>query len=872
MLSSIKKRFSVFSSASNNSSHGISTNNNDHNNTDNNIDNNNNIAKIASLQNNTKENIINSKEKPSDSYKRKKDDDDIINNNNNNNNQYGSDDEDDEDISGRKVTFKEPPSKKQHSSDNNEVLSKFKKRKSILLPSSTFGAIPNPTTSTGVQINSTTIRNQLDHQKISDLYQSTIKMSTENKITQKNSWDIPLIDHIKDVVETQKQLDSDTTNFQAASCVLDASIKIYSCRVDSVHVNTIKVLGGLSRAGGKEFRDDDNDKVGEGNDKGSDKEEKVKKKRKKSGVNTLEDNLDNITVKKFELKCTVDPLFSKTTAAFDEGGAKGLLLNNLSIYGDCKLVFDSNDAIHDIGDDNQVPQQEKKSKENIQIQLGQWKHLFAPEAFRDLEICPTYYGFSEWSTNAQMVPNISNKKIDELNELNNEINNNNNNFVNNNDNKQPQEELNINNFGAAAADDDYYDYEGGGGPEWDDNDYEDHNIPGLQLNEEQENKKNNSNNNFNNDDISLFERNDQDWDNNNLFDNDKNNEEDKNWTGPEHWKFKKVTRKTKEAEKEKQDAAEPKKRKTRRKPTSSISFDFNSPLTDAWKFETANTSSSATTLRRAAASQNNNLLPPDIHFSINKLARLFTKPQFYVPTLRERYSFSKRNKRDIDSSMSSQTLARNGGETNNENGGEDDIESSNPFNIGNDDYDYDGGGGGPEWDDDDLPNNNQLDLNNNNNMDNSILDQINNNNDNNNNNLDNINNNEKTTFIGLNNGVLVSEPRKVNRIDINYAKVSKKIDVKQLKTSVWNLIEKKEENEDTSESETIQEDGDDSFGSLIENLHIEQNQLRAQNKPTAGEVSIPLAFICVLHLANEKNLSLDQEDINNFFISNKNQK
>lgn len=38
---------------------------------------------------------------------------------------------------------------------------------------------------------------------------------------------------------------------------------------------------------------------------------------------------------------TVDPLYHQTSAKFDEGGAKGLLLNNLGVYGDCQVLFDS---------------------------------------------------------------------------------------------------------------------------------------------------------------------------------------------------------------------------------------------------------------------------------------------------------------------------------------------------------------------------------------------------------------------------------------------------------------------------------------------------------------------------------------------------
>ena len=37
----------------------------------------------------------------------------------------------------------------------------------------------------------------------------------------------------------------------------------------------------------------------------------------------------------------VDPLYHQTSAQFDEGGAKGLLLNSLGVYGGCQVLFDS---------------------------------------------------------------------------------------------------------------------------------------------------------------------------------------------------------------------------------------------------------------------------------------------------------------------------------------------------------------------------------------------------------------------------------------------------------------------------------------------------------------------------------------------------
>lgn len=40
----------------------------------------------------------------------------------------------------------------------------------------------------------------------------------------------------------------------------------------------------------------------------------------------------------------VDPLYRQTTAKFDEGGAKGLLMNNLGVYGACRVLFDSQEV------------------------------------------------------------------------------------------------------------------------------------------------------------------------------------------------------------------------------------------------------------------------------------------------------------------------------------------------------------------------------------------------------------------------------------------------------------------------------------------------------------------------------------------------
>jgi len=55
--------------------------------------------------------------------------------------------------------------------------------------------------------------------------------------------------------------DQAEVNFQKASCTLDASVKIYSYRVDDVHLSSYKVLANLNRT------DNDEDEDGEGGGK-----------------------------------------------------------------------------------------------------------------------------------------------------------------------------------------------------------------------------------------------------------------------------------------------------------------------------------------------------------------------------------------------------------------------------------------------------------------------------------------------------------------------------------------------------------------------------------------------------------------------------
>ncbi|XP_019711132.1 condensin complex subunit 2 isoform X2 [Elaeis guineensis] len=180
----------------------------------------------------------------------------------------------------------------------------------------------------------------LDHDQIMDLFHNCIKLASENKINQKNTWELGLIDHLSEIIRVRPE-DDDETNFQKASCTLEAGVKIYSMRVDSVHSEAYKVLGGINRAGREE---EEKETVMDGDHTGIAREDGLSMKeleRKMSPLSTLESFFEALNVKKIEVAFTVDPLYHQTSAQFDEGGAKGLLLNNLGVYDGCRILFDS---------------------------------------------------------------------------------------------------------------------------------------------------------------------------------------------------------------------------------------------------------------------------------------------------------------------------------------------------------------------------------------------------------------------------------------------------------------------------------------------------------------------------------------------------
>jgi len=176
------------------------------------------------------------------------------------------------------------------------------------------------------------------------------------KINAANTWGFHLIDYFHDL-DLLRNTDDNSINFQRASCTLDGCIKIWTSRVDSVNTDIGKLLSNLEtdnmRAG--EEADSDNPDA--------DPTQPKKKKQKTGTAVTLAKDAAALKNKKPDLEFSIDPLFKKTCADFDEGGASGLLMNHLSLgigSEDCmRVIFDGSDPMGTVDEEETVQEPEE---------------------------------------------------------------------------------------------------------------------------------------------------------------------------------------------------------------------------------------------------------------------------------------------------------------------------------------------------------------------------------------------------------------------------------------------------------------------------------------------------------------------------------
>lgn len=189
-----------------------------------------------------------------------------------------------------------------------------------------------------------------------------IELIILQKINAKNAFDVNVafLENLPNLLDKNEE-----SSWQKASASLDASAKIYGYRVDSVHSETFKFLGGLSRAEAKEGDED-----AEGKKERRDKTHHGKHVRNiqimnQNGYSTLEKDHKKLDLVKYDLEFEVDPLFKSMTAKFNEGNAKGLLLNNLPLDTNLDVLLESKNP-----NDDSNNKYNTSKKELIDLSMG----------------------------------------------------------------------------------------------------------------------------------------------------------------------------------------------------------------------------------------------------------------------------------------------------------------------------------------------------------------------------------------------------------------------------------------------------------------------------------------------------------------------
>ncbi|KAL1560839.1 condensin complex subunit 2-like [Salvia divinorum] len=574
----------------------------------------------------------------------------------------------------------------------------------------------------------------LGKDQILDLFHNCIKLASENK----NTWELSLIDHLCEIIKVEDD-DGDTeTNFQKASCTLEAGVKIYSMRVDSVHSEAYKVLGGINRVGLEDEKDgaveDGNVTAGKGED-----DEKKEQGRKLSPLSTLEPSFASINVKKFDVAFVVDPLYHQTSAQFDEGGAKGLLLNNLGVYGNCQVLFDS----LEVPGKCSSPMARDAGAEIIDLS-------FASECIEQM--------VSDMLKSSEISPSLG--AI--VNQLDRDDPRHSHSFSPGQVNESPDrdDDVSADTFGDYGA--------------WDD----DRDDQSSVIDEEA----------IHNHDTTFPSQHEVPYvvdEQSNAYDPDEDDRTEEvdgylflslgfstkqnAWAGPNHWKF----RKTKEPEVPAEESGPPKAKKMKSKKVD-LDIDFSNSIDTDISQLIAPPKNPKSLLLPANRAPCNTRLPEDCHYQPEDLVKLFLLP--HVLCLGKN-----RTKK-----------------TDNENQQRDGFEAMPSWDDG-DDF----GGGmddGHGYSDAEEPT-----------------------------------------------STLVSQPRQVSKVEVQYDKTSKQVDVHALKETLWGHIQM---NQSPVEEEALSEESI-SFKQVLANF---PDSCRAA--ASVNDISTHLCFICLLHLANEHELQI----------------
>ena len=700
-------------------------------------------------------------------------------------------------------------------------------------------------------------------------FEEWMKLVKDNKINQTNSWNFALIDYFHDMAVLKE---GDGINFQKASYTLDGCVKIYTSRVDSVASETGKLLSGLAD-GGKELKNAQNEDNENEEDEEDEEEKKRKQKRRKQRSEaTLASSFDQLQVKNLDLELSVDPLFRKMCSDFNEGGAKGLLLNSLAIDNTGRVVFDGqvDQQPEEENDDEKEANDNGFSNRQIEsIDLALIKEGFFADltSVDNLSICPSLPVLQTALTD----PGAS--------EFMKEIESGNSHTTINPDNAN----VNVEFEGAFSGDiADFEDDEFSGDVVLDDHNEPEleFGVPDISMHQDDEDEQQN---------LGLIPGGDDDQDENGtihdadgqgamtmLMNNVVGNQDGdimayfdetlrKNWAGPEHWRVQRIknlqnpnsnmgsnntanndsstqTNADREAGENSTSSAEP----TKKRADKQVFFiDFLSEENDVDEATLfAEGSASLNMPKTQQKSKTRNLLPDDEHFSSKSLIHLFLKPKAQIfrksklsTKTEDEFALPLQDNRadDDDILVDENFFAEN-----------QQVEAELPSVDDNMDDGNDANIFGDEHGDDD-----KLDVS-----------QFN------------------GTALGAGSasqGNLLLGNKKARPEYVNYAKTAKKVNIKLLKDNIWNVLDIPTDEKDVNtiepatasvEDKTEAESGQDSEAIVEDKQKVVKftdmvQGLRDYYPPQQlSDLSTSFCFISLLHLANEKGLIIEDNKDN----------
>lgn len=637
-------------------------------------------------------------------------------------------------------------------------------------------------------------------------FEEWMKLVKDNKINQANTWNFALIDYFHDMAVLKE---GDGINFQKASFTLDGCVKIYTSRVDSVASETGKLLSGLADGGKELEKDAQNEEGGDDQEEGEDGEviQTQKQKRRKQRTDATLTTFDQLRVKNLDLELSVDPLFRKMCADFNEGGAKGLLLNSLAIDKKGRIVFDG--QVDQQQDEAAKNEDENREVDPIDISAIREEFFYDVPNLDDLTICPSLALLN----NALNDPSWNNTTID---------------FV-------PDTETDAN-FGENGAFDgdinDFQDEDGGFEPMLEANDDDEgqveFGVPDIATGYEDDANGN--------DGVVVTSLDGVEGVPSVVMMSAAYFDEtlSKNWAGPEHWKVQRIksTLNTVGSGQVDKEGKPVEKKRTERQLKEPFLIDFLSPegaVDEKKLFVDGKTSIDLPKIQQK--SNTRNLLPNDEHFSSKCLTQLALKPKVQIFRKSGRRGGEARKEVDEEDIQDGKVFAQH---ANGVGSDDEDAPITGDYDANFFHNDDDDDGGDDDYQGADLPSSSQM-------------------------------------FTQGGNSLLGN--KKARPEYVNYTKAAKKVNIKLLKDNLWETMkiatERKPESDAVKEIEKTDEEIKSeqeearTFTSFVQDLR------KYYPAKQMNDISTSFCFICLLHLANEKGLVIEDEPSNRELIVRK---